>query len=405
MRDGNYDRAPEDVVDTDESYDCIVVGGGIAGLSFSWKAASAGRRVVVLERERRVGGCIHTHRMPGGFWHELGAHSVYNSYGAFLDLLVGTGARAKIVPRGPARARFGLLRNGTITWLTPPKVLLQLDWLEASAHLPFGLLAARRDETMRAHYARLVGRGNYDRVLAPFLAAVPSQRADDFPVAGPGSLFKKRPRRKEFPRSFSLAGGLQTVCDAVAGFPGVAVESGVAAARVARRGSGFSVATADGRTLEAPVVAVAAPTEAAAEVLRVEFGAVAAAISRVRSVAVESMGVVLPRARCWMPDCAFVVPAEDVFFSCVTRDPVPDPEWRGFAFHFRPGVARDEKLARMAALLRVEAGELVGAAEQRVVLPSPALGHAAVVRDIDAALAPGNLALNGNYFGGLAIED
>ena len=38
-------------------------------------------------------------------------------------------------------------------------------------------------------------------------------------------------------------------------------------------------------------------------------------------------------------------------------------------------------------------------------MPAPALGHAEIVRDVDAALAGGRLAVTGNYFAGLAIED
>jgi protoporphyrinogen/coproporphyrinogen III oxidase len=165
------------------------------------------------------------------------------------------------------------------------------------------------------------------------------------------------------------------------------------------------VTTANGGTLEAPLAAVAAPPDAAASMLHDDFHELATAISRVKTVTVESMGVVLPRSRCWMPECAFVVPVDDVFFSCVTRDPVPDPERRGFAFHFRPGVSREEKLRRMTEVLRVSREELGTPAEQRLTLPSPALGHAEVVRDVDAALAGGKLAVTGNYFGGLAIED
>ncbi len=77
---------------------------------------------------------------------------------------------------------------------------------------------------MGEYYGGLLGRGNYERFLRPFLAAVPSQDADGFPAAGPGSLFKKRPRRKEFPRSYGFDGGLQTVCEAALRTPGLRVD-------------------------------------------------------------------------------------------------------------------------------------------------------------------------------------
>ncbi len=385
--------------------DLVVVGAGVSGLTLAYRAARSGKKVLLLEREGRVGGCLHSHRRPDGYWFEMGAHTTYNSYGTFLDLLSGTGLRDRIVERGPARATFGLLRGGELRWLTPPKVLLELGWLEAALHLPLGLFRSKRGESLRSRFSRLVGPRNYDGVLAAFFAAVPSQRADGFPAEGPGSLFKKRPRKEEFPRSFGVEGGLQAACDAAAAFPGIAVEKGVAVARVARSGAGFAVSTADGRTFEAPLAAVAATVDEAAAILREGFPAVAEAVSRVRTVEVESVGVVLPRARCWMPECAFVVPVDDLFFSAVTRDPFPDPERRAFAFHFRPGVPREEKLRRISEVLRVPREELGETVEARRVLPAPAVGHAGIVQEIDASLAGSRLALCGNYFAGLAIED
>jgi UDP-galactopyranose mutase len=385
--------------------DVIVVGGGISGLALAWKAASSGQRVLVLEREGRVGGCLHSHRTPDGYWFEMGAHTTYNSYGGLLDVVVGTGIAGDVVERGPARKVFGLLRGDEVRWLTPPRVLLELSWLEAAVHFPLGLARKKQGETMYSYYAGLVGRRNYDRLLSAFFAAVPSQKADGFPVEGPGSLFKKRPRRQEFPRSFGIRGGLQRVCDAVAAAPGVEVERGVTVTRVGRAGDGFVVATADGRSLTAPRCAVAVPPDQAAALLRDEFHELASAVSRVKTIDVESAGVVVPRGKTPLAECAFIVPVDDVFFSAVTRDPFPDPERRGFAFHFRPGVPREEKLARMAAVLRVPREALGEPVEARRTLPSPALGHGQIVAEVDRCVAGTRLAVTGNYFAGLAIED
>lgn len=388
-----------------EQAEVIVVGGGISGIAFAWKAARAGRAVLLLEGDGRTGGCLHSHRGPGDYWYELGAHTTYNSYGGFLEIAAGSGATEQLVPRGPARARFGYLRGGSYEWLSPPALLRRFSWLEIALHGPRGLVGGKRGRTMSQYYGGLLGPDNYARWLKPFLAAVPSQDADRFPAEGAGSLFKKRPRLKEYPRSYGFSGGLQTVCDAALRQSGIRVLTGADVTRLSPAGDGFAVATADGRSFQAPVAALATPVDTAAAVLREDFPELSGTLGRMRTVAVESLGVVLPRSRCWMPEVAFVIPAEDIFFSAVTRDPFPDPDRRSFTFHFRPGQGREERLRRMSEVLRLPAAELGEPAARRTVLPSPELGHERLLAELDRLLAGRRLALTGNYFQGLAIED
>ena len=280
--------------------------------------------MLLLESGSRFGGCLHSHRTADGYWYELGAHTTYNSYGGFLDIAAGSGATAKIVQRGPARAQFGYLRGDAYEWLSPPALLRRFNWLEIVLSAPFAILRGKSGRTMGEYYGGLLGRGNYERFLRPFLAAVPSQDADGFPADGPGSLFKKRPRRKEFPRSYGFDGGLQTVCDAALRTPGLRVEAGAAVTRVAPSAAGFVVTTADGRTFAAPVAAVATPIDAAAAMLRDDFPELAQALAPVKTVTIDSLGVVLPRARCWMPEAAFVIRPGPLLLGGHAR-PLPRP--------------------------------------------------------------------------------
>jgi UDP-galactopyranose mutase len=84
---------------------------------------------------------------------------------------------------------------------------------------------------------------------------------------------------------------------------------------------------------------------------------------------------------------------------------VPDPDWRAFSFHFRPGLDPEEKRARATRLLGLSKDDLEEAVEKRTVLPSPALGHEAIVAQIDRLSAGKRLAVLGNWFAGLSIED
>jgi UDP-galactopyranose mutase len=389
-----------------ERRDVIVVGGGVSGLAFAWHAARAGRGVLVLEAGERLGGCLDTRRAPPGFWYELGAHTCYNSYEALLEIIDGSGIAGRIRPRGEARKRFALLREGKLVPMGPLSVFRQFDLWELLRSAPRAFGAKKEGMSTYAYYSAVVGKRNYARVLAPFLSAVPSQSVDAFPAAGAGSLFKKRTRRKDVEKSFTLDGGLGSVVEAMAASPRVETRTGAAVREVRRRGADHEVSLADGVVVAAPVVALAVPPSMAAALLRTEAPELSAELARIHMAAVETVGVVLPRGKvAHLPEMAFVVPAEDVFWSAVTRDPVPDPERRAFAFHFRTGRTDTEKTRRICDVLGVQPSDFLDVGRRMTLLPAPVLGHDRTVHELDRLLAGQRLALTGNYFSGLAIED
>jgi len=388
-----------------EHRDVIVVGGGVSGLAFAHHAAAAGKAALVVEAAERLGGCVDTRRTASGYWFEMGAHTCYNSYRDLIEIIEGCGLRDRIAPRGETRKRFALLRDGKLTTMGPLSVFLQFSPWELLRCAPTGLFAPKEGKTTCAFYAGIVGKRNYRQVLGPFLAAVPSQSADAFPAAGPGSLFKKRPRRKDVAKSFTMQGGLGTIIDGVAGQLGIEAALGALAREVRRAGAGFEVALADGRRIEAPVVALAVPPSMASALLRADFPELSGQLTRIRMAALETLGVTAPRDKVKLPEVAFLVPVDDIFFSAVSRDVIPDPARRAFAFHFKTGHRREEKFRRACEVLGVREKDLEESFEKTTLLPSPVLGHGQTVKEIDGAIAGGRLAVTGNYFDGLAIED
>ena len=382
-----------------------VIGAGISGLAFAWKAARAGRRVLVLERRERTGGCFYSRRNDAGFWYEMGAHTVYNSYSNLLDVAAEAGITDKLVQRGPARAHFGLLRGEKISWFTPPRILKKLNWFEAALHAPFGFIRGKKRRSVRQYYSGLLGSVNYNSLFAPFFSAVPSQPADDFPVEGPGSLFKTRSRRKEFPRSFGFTGGLETICDAITTHPGIEIRHNVNVRELQSEGNAWRIRLGDGKDLTAPLVAVATPPDGAANLTAKIHPELAAVMRRIQTVRVESLGARVACDKCALPECAFIVSSDDLFYSAVTRDPFPDSSSRGFAFHFRSGITIEQKIRCVCRTLGVLREDLIDITENEVTLPSPRVNHAAITADIRKLLDRRDLALTGNYFNGLAIED
>jgi protoporphyrinogen oxidase len=379
----------------DDEFDVAVLGAGISGLSFAHHSARAGLRTLVIEEAAKAGGCIHTVRTPEGFWLELGAHTLYNSYGSLLEVVAALGLGEHILRR--QKAPYRLLRDGKLRSVPSQ---LALGELFTSA---WRIFSERKDgRTVGDYYGRLVGKRNWRRVFAPLLSAVPSQRADDFPAE---MLFKQRPRRKDLPRSFTLEGGLATLIERLVRDDGITVQMNRGARAITRTERGFLVDTSDGASVETRNLVFAVPPDAAARLLLPIAPSTAAALARIRTAAIESTGVVMAKRDLSIPRLAGLVPVDDIFFSAVSRDVVPDDRFRALAFHFRAGLSRDERLDRIAAVTKTTRANFVHIAENATSLPSPGLGHADIVRAIDKSIAGSRIFITGNYFGGLAIED
>ena len=59
IRDGLYEPLPKEIVDTAESYDCVIIGGGISGLGaglFFQRQAGPGMKFLILENHPIFGG-------------------------------------------------------------------------------------------------------------------------------------------------------------------------------------------------------------------------------------------------------------------------------------------------------------------------------------------------------------
>ena len=381
--------------------DVLVIGGGVSGTSFAHHAARAGRGVLLVEREPRVGGCLASERTPSGYWYELGAHTAYNSYGAFLELIEGVGLAGALQRRAKPVLRF-LKDGGVAPGSNALALLAQFGKLELLRSLPSWFKKDGPDATVRERFTRYVGARNYARVLGPMLSAVPSQRADDMPAS---ALFKKRPRRDDMPRSFTLDGGLRAVPESVVRQPGIDLLLGRAATGIARDGATWRVRFDDGSQVSASLLALALPPQAAAGLLREVEPELASMAAEVEEVELVSLGLVLPRTALRLAEATFLIPLEDSFHSVVTRDVVPDPDLRAFTFHFKPGLDAKQRVQRALSILGVHESDVEHRAERAGTLPALRRGHAQKVAGLDRALAGRNLALTGNWFEGLSIED
>ncbi len=377
-------------------HDLLIIGAGISGLSMARYATGAGLDTLVLEQEHRAGGCLDSHRFRGaldGFWLELGAHSAFNSYGKLLEMLEAAQALDRLRPR--AKVGFRIFADGAVR-----RISSQLTFSELLLAPVRWLRLKKTGCSVADYFRRIVGRRNYAAVFEPAFNAVICQPAGDFPADG---LFQSRPRCKDVPRSFTLAGGLQTIAEILA--DGLPVLFGQTVRDIQRTDSGFIV-EADSGEYHSRSLCLATPVAGAARLLQTAFPELATALAQIQTAVVESVGVAVPKAQLKQPLVAGLIGRNEAFYSAVSRDTVPDPVWRGFTFHFRPGVLDEAgQLDCIAQTLGLPRQELTNVVSKTNQLPALRVGHREWVRNLDRTLAGTQLALTGNYFTGVAIED
>jgi len=374
-------------------HDVIIVGGGISGMSLAHYCAKSGLKPLVLDKNGRMGGTFNTCRKDN-FWFELGAHSCYNSYGNLVDLLRETGCLDKIIK--PGKAGYKLFTKDGIK-----SIMSQMSFPELLFSLPRMFGSKMDGETVESYYSKIVGKRNFEQAIGPMFNAVICQKANDFPA---DMLFKKRERRNDVIKKFSLPGGLQSITDAVSAEPAIETATGKEVKEIEFAANVFKVKASDGTSFEAKLLALAIPSEAAASMLQKSFPQISKKLIALKAEKVETLGVIIKNEETKIGPIAALAASEDIFYSFVSRDTFPDPVYRGFAFHFKAGTgSRESRLDRIAQVLGTRNFEHIAMAEH--VIPSLRLGHKETIAEIDGLLAGKPLLLTGNYFTGLAIED
>ncbi|MCF6282396.1 MAG: FAD-dependent oxidoreductase [Candidatus Polarisedimenticolaceae bacterium] len=385
---------------SDSRHELVVVGGGISGLGLAHMAAKKGLKPLVIEANDRVGGCIHSHHFTapeGEFWAELGAHTCFNSYGHLLAMLEDLNLLDDLLPK--QKLSYQLLTAQGLG-----KITSQLSFVELLISLPKLFSLKKEQCTAEEFYGGIVGKKNFKQVLGPALDAVICQSAAAFPA---NSLFIKKPRRKEIMRSFTAEGGLEQFVRAIADQPGIEVRTRVAVTAIEKLTDGYQLQLDDGTQLVAEKLALAIAPDLAARLLQPVLPAVTELLQEIEMAEIESCSVLIEKQYLKLAPMAGIIAVDDDFYSAVARDPVPDNNYRAFTFHFRPGrLDHVGKLVRISEILGLNGPtEIESVANLDNRLPSLRMGHEKRIAALDALLVDQPLALIGNWFTGVSIED
>ena len=375
----------------------IIVGGGISGLSLALYCAKSGLQTTLLEREERVGGAFHSHRVPDGdFWLELGAHTCYNSYANLLDIVEYCHTDGQMIQR--EKVPFKMLVDDQIR-----SIFSQINYPELLLSVPKLLLQKKQQQSVSSYYSAVLGKKNYFGVFRHLFNAVSSQSTDDFPA---DILFKSRTRRKDHYRSYTFTGGLETIVDGIVSKEKIQILTGQVIDSIERLAGSYRIETEDGNKYETGTLALATPAPVASKLLQSAHPEISQLLAKIPVAKVNSTGVVIDRKFLPLRPLAGIISADDLFYSAVSRDTVSDEQFRGFTFHFKPEVLDQQmRLKRISEVLAVRPEQIDEVVWKSNLLPSLKVGHVDLVEEIDTHLDQNHLLLTGNYFAGVSIED
>lgn len=161
-----------------EVFDCIIVGGGISGLTTATALDRKGLNILCVESNPRPGGSIVTWKKEG-FLFELGPNAVLDNCPEIDGLLSTAGILDKKITASPDSGRRYIVRNGRLAALpSGPFSFAFSGAFSVGARLrilrePFiPPPAAETDETVASFTIRRLGKEFLDYAVAPFVSGV-----------------------------------------------------------------------------------------------------------------------------------------------------------------------------------------------------------------------------------------
>jgi oxygen-dependent protoporphyrinogen oxidase len=285
--------------------DCVIVGGGIAGLAAAWRLRHLD--VLLLESEDRVGGRLYSERR-GNYWLNFGGHVVEGQGSAIGYLLQQACVEASPIPGSLAAIAMNgvLLKSGrveTYPFRIPMsfkdrRAVLRVGAKIRLATLRYQQIAGQRPNETYLQAQQRVFEFLGDRTFADFVGELPGDAHAllnptvlrcaaemDEQSAGSGVAMYAFNWMKKTSMTDNIVGGSSTLPEAMALELGPRVRRGARVREIARTGAGVRVSfDRDGeqQDVEARYVIVATPAYVTADLLVDADRELAAALRKIR---------------------------------------------------------------------------------------------------------------------------
>lgn len=377
-----------------ESYDMIVIGAGISGLSLANHIARSGKKVLVVDAADKVGGCLNTY-YKDDFWVEMGAHTFYATYTNLIDLIQKNGLEQDIV----AREKVGM----KVFTDKHEKIMSGVNKFELIRSVPNLFFSKRDGKTVKEYFGKIVGRKNYDNVFTRMFSAVIVQNADNF--SAEYFLKRRKTKSKEHPKSFILKKGMSSFMEALVEHENIKVQLNTKINQLTKNQEGFEVKSEAGDVFASKDIALAVSPQLASELSKDLNADLSSVLADYPIQNIESRTVVLPKEKLNFDPVSFIIPLQGPCFSMVTRDVMTHDQMRGFAFHFEENhIGKEEQEKFMTELLCIDSLD-AETVEAKHKLPLIKIGHTERMAKIKLLAEETGIYITGNYFNGLSLED
>lgn len=187
-------------------YDYLIVGSGLFGATFAYRARKAGKKVLVLEKREHLGGNVYCEKVEGINVHKYGAHIFHTSDKAIWDFVNG------LVPfnrytNSPVANYHGELYNlpfnmNTFHQMwgvnTPQEAQAKIDSQKAEALAAMKAAGVSEPRNLEEQALLLVGRDIYEKLVKEYTEKQWGRDCRDLPAF----IIKRLPVRMVYDNNY-----------------------------------------------------------------------------------------------------------------------------------------------------------------------------------------------------------
>lgn len=373
-------------------YDCIVVGGGISGVSFAHALQKKAQSVLLLEQSNRLGGCIHTYHYDDNFWVENGAHTLYNSYHNTLQSIIDQGLTPSIQKRIKAPFFLSDHKNQHL------RMMRKINPIMMAIGVVRFKLQSRDGLSVSRYFTKIFGKYNYDKVLKYCFDAVLCQDSENFPAS---YLFKTRKKNKHFPRSFTLEKGLSQL---FIQHPSIETNMNCTVKSLHHHNQQWEITTDTG-ILYARSICLATPWHVSQKLLNTTNHPLANSPHQPQCSPITSISLIFDKASLTTKRFSFNIGIDQDYYSFMSRDVINHPKYRALTVYAK-GMLDDKAICDFLKnfIKQHQLPTPLKHISHYYQLPKYQTQHSDFLQHLEKH-CDDHLYLCGNYFTRLAIED